>query len=181
MPTPFPSTFASYLFLGLFAILSFSSFSLVPVKRIPQQSKQGQRLAKKEQRLRLRLSQTKHSTQQKRLKKRLRNLEKRQRVAPFSLLSIFCFVAGMLAFFLMVSSAAAAGAMGGTVELAILIVLFTVLGLIALILGILYHNKRYRDPEANPQPAFATLGIILGSLSFLVGFIILLTALIDLG
>jgi hypothetical protein len=164
--------------MSILVLLCCCSFSRLPIPQLPATHKKEYRAQKKVQRLKRYLAKAKRPKRQQQLKKRLLQLQ--QQNPPSSLLAIFCFAAGLLGFILLLFVAVAYGIFGGTVELSVLIVFFIVFSVVALVLGIIYYNKCYQDKAAHPQPALATLGIILGGLSFLVGTILLLTALVNL-
>lgn len=140
--------------------------------------------SKKEKRLYKCWQKSSNPLQKKRLQKRLQKLSSKK-LAPSSppnssLLAILCFVAGLTSLALLLITAIANGIISGPVLFGIAFGLATLLGMVAIGLGIYYYNKRFRNKEQHPQPALATIGIALGSITFFVGILLLLTFIIGL-
>lgn len=140
--------------------------------------------SKKQKRLYKRWQRSSNPTQKRHLQKRLQQLSSKEKKTPSSpnssLLAIFCFVTGLTSLALLIITAIANGIIGGPFLFGVAFGLATLLGMIAIGLGIYYYNKRFRDQEQHPQPALATIGIVLGGITFFVGTLLLLTFIINL-
>ncbi|MGH1336920.1 MAG: hypothetical protein ACRBFS_12420 [Aureispira sp.] len=173
--TPF-----ALFFISLLSIL-FCSFALAPPQKPSTPSSTQQQLLYKKKRLQQRFNKATKPQQKLRLKKRFQLLQGKIPSPPNSSFeAIFCFATGTTSIVLLVISALANSIIGGPVLFGIAFGLATLLGLVALILGIIYHNKRFKDPQNHPQPALAVLGMVFGGITFLVGILLLLTFVVNL-
>lgn len=180
--------------LGMFFLLllgssTLTSFSLIPIEKTPV-SAQQQQLQKKEARLQKRLHQlqsrsTNTTKRQDNVKKRLSNVQQQQKNTKKSdayLLGLLSMIAGILGTIVWVAAvfssfALAFGGSGAVVTVGVLIGIALLLAITGIILSILYFSKRKQDPTTYHLLGFAIAGIIISSLVFIFGAILVFGAL----